>query len=139
MFGGPGLKRDDPDVMAGYIVRHILGGGGRSSRLISGARESAGMAYSGSHFGRGWRILASVLGITAPRRTRHRDGDNIAREVKRMLTTPDAGRTRRGQVLSQGLARLGARHIRQAASALLQFQLDKLASITSSGIAMALR
>src|ERR1700730_9400714 len=32
-FGGPGIKRHDPAFMAGYVVNHILGGGGLSSRL----------------------------------------------------------------------------------------------------------
>src|SRR6266851_3636636 len=27
-FGGPGIKRNDPAFMAGYVVNHILGGGG---------------------------------------------------------------------------------------------------------------
>jgi zinc protease len=41
IFGGPGIKRSDPDFMAGYIVSHILGGGGLSSRLYREVREAA--------------------------------------------------------------------------------------------------
>ena len=33
IFGGPGLKRDDPDWYAAYILNYVLGGGGFSSRL----------------------------------------------------------------------------------------------------------
>ena len=41
MFGGPGIKRHDPNFMAGYVVNHILGGGGLSSRLYQrGPREA---------------------------------------------------------------------------------------------------
>jgi zinc protease len=45
-FGQPGIKRDDPDWYAAYIVNHILGGGGFSSRLTSEVREKRGLAYS---------------------------------------------------------------------------------------------
>src|ERR1700676_5584811 len=45
-FGGPGFKRSDPNFMAGYIVNHILGGGGLSSRLYREVREKRGLAYS---------------------------------------------------------------------------------------------
>jgi zinc protease len=44
--GQPGIKRDDPDWYAAYIVNHILGGGGFSSRLTSEVREKRGLAYS---------------------------------------------------------------------------------------------
>src|ERR1700742_2451822 len=45
-FGGPGVKRDDPSFMAAYVVNHILGGGGLSSRLYREVREKRGLAYS---------------------------------------------------------------------------------------------
>jgi len=45
-FGGPGIRRHEPDFMAGYVVNHILGGGGLSSRLYREVREKRGLAYS---------------------------------------------------------------------------------------------
>src|SRR6202000_287011 len=45
-FGGPGVKRSDPNFMAAYVVNHILGGGGLSSRLYREVREKRGLAYS---------------------------------------------------------------------------------------------
>ncbi len=45
-FGGPGIKRSDPDFMAAYVVNHVLGGGSFSSRLYSEVREKRGLAYS---------------------------------------------------------------------------------------------
>ncbi|MBT2856501.1 insulinase family protein, partial [Staphylococcus coagulans] len=45
-FGGPGVKRNDPNFMAAYVVNHILGGGGLSSRLYHEVREKRGLAYS---------------------------------------------------------------------------------------------
>ena len=45
-FGQPGIKRDDPDWYAAYVMNHILGGGGFSSRLTTEVREKRGLAYS---------------------------------------------------------------------------------------------
>ena len=46
MFGGLGLKRDDPDWYAAYVLNYVLGGGGFSSRLNEEVREKRGLAYS---------------------------------------------------------------------------------------------
>ncbi len=45
-FGGPGLKRDDPDFVTAYVMNHILGGGSFSSWLYREVREKKGLAYS---------------------------------------------------------------------------------------------
>ena len=45
-FGQPGIKRNDRDWYAAYVVNHILGGGGFSSRLTTEVREKRGRAYS---------------------------------------------------------------------------------------------
>jgi zinc protease len=45
-FGGPGLKRADPDFIAAYVMNHILGGGSFSSWLYTEVREKRGLAYS---------------------------------------------------------------------------------------------
>ncbi|MEL7230148.1 MAG: pitrilysin family protein, partial [Pseudomonadota bacterium] len=41
----PGLKREDPEFFAAYIMNHILGGGSFSSRLYTEVREKRGLAY----------------------------------------------------------------------------------------------
>ena len=46
VFGLPGLKRDDPDFYAAYVMNYILGGGGFTSRLYEEVREKRGLAYS---------------------------------------------------------------------------------------------
>ena len=46
IFGLPGLKRDDPDFYAAYVMNHILGGGSFSSWLYDEVREKRGLAYS---------------------------------------------------------------------------------------------
>jgi zinc protease len=45
-FATPGVKRDDPDYMAAFVLNHIYGGGSFSSRLFQKVREEKGLAYS---------------------------------------------------------------------------------------------
>ncbi|MEE8279382.1 MAG: pitrilysin family protein [Alphaproteobacteria bacterium] len=46
VFGQEGIKRDDPDFYAAYVMNHVLGGGGFTSRLYDQVREKRGLAYS---------------------------------------------------------------------------------------------
>ncbi|MBC8337653.1 MAG: insulinase family protein [Alphaproteobacteria bacterium] len=46
VFADKGLKRDHPDFYAAYLMNHILGGGGFTSRLYNTIREKRGLAYS---------------------------------------------------------------------------------------------
>lgn len=46
IFGQRGLKRDDPDFYAAYVMNYLLGGGSFSSRLYTEIREKRGLAYS---------------------------------------------------------------------------------------------
>ena len=46
LFGEGGVKRHDPDFYPAYLMNHILGGGGFSSRLTQEVREKRGLAYS---------------------------------------------------------------------------------------------
>ena len=45
-FGQDGMKRNDPDFFAAYIMNYVLGGGGFESRLYKEVREKRGLAYS---------------------------------------------------------------------------------------------
>ncbi len=46
MFTQPGIRRDDKDFFAAYVVNHILADGSFTSRLYSEVREKRGLAYS---------------------------------------------------------------------------------------------
>ncbi len=46
VFGQSGVKRDDRDYYAAYVMNYILGGGGFASRLTEEIREKRGLAYS---------------------------------------------------------------------------------------------
>ncbi len=44
-FGHAGIKRDDPDFFAAYIMNQVLGAGGFESRLMTEVREKRGLTY----------------------------------------------------------------------------------------------
>lgn len=46
LFADRGLMRKDPDFYTAYVMNHILGGGGFTSRLYTEVREKRGLAYS---------------------------------------------------------------------------------------------
>jgi zinc protease len=92
-FGGQGIARHDPDFMAAYVVNHILGGGGFSSRLYKEVREKRGLAYGVSDSLVWFQRAAVALGGTATRSDRTADAlAVIEEEIKRMADegpTPD--------------------------------------------------
>ncbi|MDA7419858.1 M16 family metallopeptidase [Tritonibacter multivorans] len=45
LFGQVGIKRDDPDFFAAYVLNQILGGGSFESRLMTEVREKRGLTY----------------------------------------------------------------------------------------------
>jgi zinc protease len=65
LFGKAGIKRDDPDFYAAFILNHILGGGGFSSRLVDEVREKRGLAYSVSSGLAIYEHVALMQGQTA--------------------------------------------------------------------------
>jgi zinc protease len=46
VFGLPGIMRNDPDFLPGYIANYILGGGGFDSRLTHQVRIKHGLTYN---------------------------------------------------------------------------------------------
>lgn len=44
-FGHAGIRWDDPDFMAGFVMNEIFGGGGFGSRLMRELRETRGLTY----------------------------------------------------------------------------------------------
>lgn len=44
-FGHAGIKRDDPDFFAAYVLNQILGGRGFAARLMDEVREKRGLTY----------------------------------------------------------------------------------------------
>jgi zinc protease len=127
-FGGPGLARNDPDFMAGYLVNHILGGGTFSSRLYREVREKRGLAYGVSDNLVWFRRAAVVLGGTATRADRTADALAIVEaETKRMAEDgPTADELAAAKSYLKGAYALSLDTSPKIAAQLTQIQLDNL-------------
>ncbi|KIZ37206.1 zinc protease [Rhodopseudomonas palustris] len=129
MFGGPGLKRHDPDFMAGYVVNHILGGGTLSSRLYHEVREKRGLAYSVYDALLWMEHSALFIGNTGTRADRAvQTVDAINAEIKRMAETgPTQQELDEAKSYLKGSQMLSLDTSSKLATALLQYQNDGLA------------
>jgi zinc protease len=127
-FGSPGVMRHDPNFMAAYVVNHILGGGGLSSRLYREVREKRGLAYSvyGSLL---WMDHSALfIGNTGTRADRAGDTiEAINTEISRMAEEgPNQQELDEAKSYLKGSQMLQLDTSSKLASGLLQYQLDKL-------------
>ena len=128
MFGGPGIKRDDPDFMAAYVVNHILGGGSLSSRLYREVREKRGLAYSIYEQLLWMQHSALFIGSTGTRADRATETiDAITAEVKRIGEQgPSEQELAEAKSYINGSQMLSLDTSAKLAQALLQYQNDGL-------------
>jgi zinc protease len=127
-FGGPGVMRDDPKFMAAYVVNHILGGGGLSSRLYREVREKRGLAYS-VYESLLWMEHSSLfIGNTGTRADRAGETiDAVEKEVRRIAEEgPTQSELDEAKSYLKGSQMLALDTSSKLAGALLQYQLDKL-------------
>ena len=80
LFGQVGIKRDDPDYYAAYLMNHILGGGGFSSRLTEEVREKRGLAYSIYSYLNPMHRAGLVMGNFGTQNARAGDSLDIVRQ-----------------------------------------------------------
>jgi len=128
MFGGPGVRRHDPNFMAAYVVNHILGGGTLSSRLYREVREKRGLAYSIYESLLWMEHSGLVVGTTGTRADRAGETlDAVTREIRRMAEEgPTQQELDEAKSYLKGSQMLALDTSSKLASALLQYQLDKL-------------
>jgi zinc protease len=127
-FGGPGIRRHDPNFMAGYVVNHILGGGGLSSRLYKEVREKRGLAYSVYESLLWMDRSALFIGNTGTRADRAGETvDAIEKEIRRIAEEgPTQKELDEAKSYLKGSQMLALDTSSKLAQALLQYQLDKL-------------
>ncbi len=127
-FGGPGIARNDPDFMAGYLVNHILGGGAFSSRLYQEVREKRGLAYSVYDSLVWLNHTALFLGGTATRADRAGETlDLIGKEIRRLAESgPTADELAKAKAYLNGSFALNLDTSSKIAGLLVQLQLDGL-------------
>jgi zinc protease len=127
-FGSPGVMRHDPNFMPAYVVNHILGGGGLSSRLYHEVREKRGLAYSvyGALL---WMDHSSLfIGNTGTRADRAGETvEAIDKEIRRMAEEgPTQQELDEAKSYLKGSQMLQLDTSSKLAAGLLQYQLDKL-------------
>jgi len=127
-FGGPGVKRSDPNFMAAYVVNHILGGGGLSSRLYREVREKRGLAYSVFESLLWMEHSAVFIGNTGTRADRAGETLNaVENEVRRIAEEgPTQKELDEAKSYLKGSQMLLLDTSSKLAQALLQYQQDKL-------------
>jgi zinc protease len=127
-FGGPGFKRDDKDFMAAYVVNHIIGGGGLSSRLYREVREKRGLAYSVYESLLWMEHSALFVGNTGTRADRVADTiEAIDLEIKRFAADgPTEVELAEAKSYLKGSQMLSLDTSSKLATALLQYQHDNL-------------
>src|SRR5581483_195017 len=126
-FGGPGIKRNDPEFMPAYVVNHILGGGS-GSRLYREIREKRGLAYSISDSLAWMNHSALFVGSTGTRADRAGETiGGVVREVDRMAESgPTQEELDEAKSYLKGSQMLSLDTSSKLAAALLQYQLDRL-------------
>ncbi|WP_407151037.1 M16 family metallopeptidase [Bradyrhizobium sp. ORS 86] len=127
-FGGPGVRRSEPDFMAAYVVNHILGGGDLSSRLFREVREKRGLAYFASERLAWMDHSAVFVGHSGTRTVRADDTvEEIARQVRQIAKEgPTQQELDDAKSYLKGSQMLALNTSSKLARTLLQHQLDRL-------------
>jgi zinc protease len=127
-FGGPGIKRNDPNFMPAYVVNHILGGGTLSSRLYHEVREKRGLAYSVYDSLLWMDHSALFVGNTGTRADRAGETvEAVNKEVRRIAEDgPTQQELDEAKSYLKGSRMLSLDTSSKLAAALLQYQLDRL-------------
>jgi zinc protease len=127
-FGGLGVKRNDPDFMAAYIMTHVLGGGSFSSRLYREVREKRGLAY-GISSNLVWQYHSALsLGGTATRSDATKETlELIEAEVANMAKDgPTAEELDKAKTYLKGSFALGLDTSTKIANQLVSMQMDNV-------------
>ncbi|HEX4271909.1 MAG TPA: pitrilysin family protein [Rhizomicrobium sp.] len=66
-FGLPGIMRQDPDFIPGYVANYVVGGGGFSSRLMDEVRVKRGLTYGISTALTSYNKASVMVGSVATR------------------------------------------------------------------------
>jgi zinc protease len=81
VFGLPGIMRDDPDFIPGYVANYILGGGGFSSRLTNEVRVKRGLTYGVSTSLTAYSKASVMMGSVATRANAIRQTVQVVRDT----------------------------------------------------------
>jgi zinc protease len=80
-FGLPGIMRQDPDFIPGYVANYVLGGGGFSSRLMDEVRVKRGLTYGISTSLSSYNKASVMVGSVATRADAVRQTVQVVRDT----------------------------------------------------------
>jgi len=82
LFGAPGIRRNDPEFYAAYLLMQVIGGDGLTSRLTREIRQNNGLVYSVNAGLDEYRGAVMVSGNLS---TRNETRDEAVSKVKEVL------------------------------------------------------
>lgn len=128
VFGGIGLKRNDPDFIPAFVLNHMLGGSAFSSRLFREVREKRGLAYSVYSQLAPLDHAGLLLGGTATKNDRAAESIELIRSEYLKLLTEGPSEDELADAKSYLIGSFALRFDSSAkvAAQLLQIQLDDL-------------
>jgi zinc protease len=128
LFGEGGVKRNDRDYYAAYVMNYILGGGGFSSRLTEEVREKRGLAYSVYSYLNPMDYAGLILGGLATQNARVAQSLELVRAEWRRLAEDGvtAKELEAAKTYINGSFPLRLDSGRNIADMLVQIQVDKL-------------
>lgn len=128
VYGGIGLKRNDPDFIPAFVLNHMLGGSAFSSRLFREVREKRGLAYSVYSQLAPLDHAGLLLGGTATKNDRAAESIELIRAEYLKLLTDGPSEEELADAKSYLIGSFALRFDSSAkvAAQLLQIQLDDL-------------
>jgi zinc protease len=128
LFTLPGLRRDDPDWYAAYVVNYILGGGGFSSRLTEEVREKRGLAYSVTSYLVPYAHSGLLVGSVATENSRFSESVRLIKEEFHRMRNdgPSEKELADAKTYLNGSFPLSQDSTTAIAGLLVQMQMDKL-------------
>lgn len=86
IFGSAGIARKDKDFMPGFVLNHILGGGGFASRLMEQVREKRGLAYGVGSYLQPYKSTSVFMGSVATKNEEMGQSLDVIRAELKSLT-----------------------------------------------------
>jgi zinc protease len=128
VFGEGGVKRNDKDYYAAFVMNYILGGGGFSSRLTEEVREKRGLAYSVYSYLNSMEHSALIMGGLGTQNSRVAQSLDLVRAEWRRMAEDGVTDTELEQAKTyiNGSFPLRLDSGRSIADMLVQIQIDKL-------------
>lgn len=79
IFGHEGIRRDDPDFFAAFVINQIMGGGNFNSRLMDELRERRGLTYGVRSYLIPMFLGESLMGFFSSSNERMAEGVELVR------------------------------------------------------------